>query len=66
MGIPTVTLATLPFEKAAQTAARIHALPDLPIVAIPHDYLHERPEAIRIQVDKVLEPLLQGLFETTG
>lgn len=64
MGVPTVTLATRPFEHAARTAARGHALPDLPIVTIPHDYLFEDEAAIRAQVDAVVAPVLEGLLET--
>ncbi|MBW2360821.1 MAG: hypothetical protein JRG84_07960 [Deltaproteobacteria bacterium] len=62
MGVPTVTLATQPFEHAARTAARGHSLPDLPIVTIPHDYLFEDEAAIRKQVESVIGPLLGGLF----
>ena len=61
-GVPTVTLATQPFVHAARTAARLHELPDLPVVEIPHDYLFEDEAAIRRQVADILEPLLAGLF----
>jgi len=63
MGVATVTLATQPFEHAARSAARAHALPTLPIVAIPHDYLFEDEAAIREQVAGVVEALVAGLFE---
>ena len=63
MGVPTVTLATRPFEHAARSAARAHTLPDLPIIAIPHDYLFEDEAAIRKQVAGVVDDLLAGLFE---
>ncbi len=63
MGVPTVTLATQPFEHAARSAARTHFLPDLPIVVIPHDYLFEDEAAIRKQVAGVVDPLLAGLFD---
>jgi len=66
MGVPTVTLATLPFERAARSAARAHRLPDLPIVAIPHDYLFEDEAAIRKQVASVVEELVEGLFQSEG
>ena len=62
MGVPTVTLATQPFEHAARSAARAHTLPRLPIVAIPHDYLFEDEAAIREQVAGVVEELAAGLF----
>ena len=63
MGVPTVTLATQPFEQAARSAARAHSLPRLPIVAIPHDYLFEDEDVIRERVAGVVEALVEGLFE---
>ncbi len=66
MGVPTVTLATRPFEHAARTAARAHSLPELPIVAIPHDYLFEDAAAIRERVVGVVDALVAGLFEATA
>jgi hypothetical protein len=41
LGIPTVTVVTEPFESAARTHARIHGMPDLPLVIVPQDYLVE-------------------------
>ena len=66
MGLPTVTLATPPFESVARSAARAHGLPDLPIVVIPHDYLSEPAEAIRAKIEQVLDRLLEGLFAPRG
>jgi hypothetical protein len=63
MGVPTVTLATQPFAHAARTAARTHALPELPIVVIAHDYLYEDEVAIHKRVAGVVDELLAGLFE---
>jgi len=63
MGIPTVTLATAPFLGAARSAARTHGLPDLPIVAVPHDYLFEDDAAIERQVATLLDSLIFGLFD---
>ena len=63
MGVPTVTLATEPFARAARSAARAHSLPGLPIVTIPHDYLFEDEAAISKQVAGVVDDLLAGLFE---
>ena len=62
MGVPTVTLATKPFLGAARSAARMHSLPDLPLVEIPHDYLFEDEARIRTQVAAIVEPILAGLF----
>ena len=62
MGIPTVTLATRPFLTAARNAARGHSLPELPIVAIEHDYLFEDEATIRDRVAGIVAPLLAGLI----
>ena len=51
MGVPTVTLATQPFEQAARSAARAHFLPELPIVVIPHDYLFEDEAAVEVALE---------------
>ena len=64
MGVPTVTLATQPFLNAARNAARAHSLPELPIVAIEHDYLFEDQATIRERAAGVVEPLLSGLLRT--
>jgi hypothetical protein len=66
MGVPTVTVVTEPFLGAARAAARGHGLPDLPLVAIPHDYLFESPEAMRLRARDLLDPLLAGLFRRTS
>lgn len=59
LGIPTVTVVTEPFTVAAETAARTLGMPDVPRVAIPHDYLSEDTDAIA----KKLEPLLDEILD---
>jgi hypothetical protein len=62
MGVPTVTFVTEPFVGAARAAARGHGLPDLPLVAIPHDYLFETEDAMRLRARGLIEPLLAAIF----
>jgi hypothetical protein len=64
MGIATVTVVTDPFLAAARAAARGHGLPELPLVAIPHDYLFEAEAAMRLRARGLLDPLLAGLFSS--
>ena len=54
MGVPTVTLVTRPFERAARTAARGHGLAELPIVVLADEFAEE-PDAV------VVEDVLRGL-----
>jgi hypothetical protein len=61
-GIPTVTFVTAPFESAARTHARIHGLPDLPLVIIPSDYVDGSDAVVARTVAPILDQLLAGLF----
>lgn len=56
MGVPTVTLVTKPFERAARSAARGHGLPELPIVVLADGFAPEPDEAA---IAGVLRGLLQ-------
>lgn len=58
LGIPTVTVVTEPFTVAADTVARSLGMPDIPRVAVAHDYLSEDNDAIA----KKLEPLLDEII----
>ena len=62
MGVTTVTFVTEPFVRAARAAARGHGLPDLPLVAIPHGYLFETEDAMRLRARGLIEPLLATTF----
>ena len=62
LGIPTVTLVTEPFTAAADTVARSLGMPDVPRVAIPHDYLSEETDAIAKKLEPLLEDILNQLL----
>lgn len=62
MGIPSVTIATEPFIKAAKAVCRSQGLPDIPIVVIPHDYLTETQDDMRAKIAHVVDQILRGLF----
>ena len=59
MGVPTVTLVTKPFERAARSAARGHGLAELPIVVLADGFAHEPDEA-------AIEGVLRGLLQQRG
>lgn len=52
-GVPTVTFVTEPFVGAARAVARSLGLPDLPLVVIPHDYLVEGDDVLRVRLEAV-------------
>ena len=56
MGVPTVTLVTKPFERAARSAARGHGLAELPIVVLADGFAPEPDEGD-------LEAVLRGLLQ---
>ncbi len=62
LGIPTVTFVTAPFASAARTLARIHGLPDIPLVIVADDYLENADDVIRERTAGLLDELLQDLF----
>ena len=62
LGIPTVTFVTAPFESAARTHARIHGLPDVPLVVIPSDYVDGSDAVAARTVAPVLGALYTGMF----
>jgi hypothetical protein len=61
-GIPTVTFVTAPFASAARTLARIHGLPDIPLVIVADDYLENADEVIRERTAGLLDEVLTDLF----
>jgi hypothetical protein len=62
LGIPTVTFVTAPFAAAARTLARIHGLPDIPLVIVADDYLENADHVIRERTAGILDDLLEDLF----
>jgi vacuolar-type H+-ATPase subunit F/Vma7 len=62
LGIPTVTFVTSPFEAAARTLARIHGIPDIPLIIVSDDYLENSDEVIRERTRDSLDEILAALF----
>ena len=61
-GTPTLTFVTEPFAHAARTHARIHRLPDLPLIIVPSDYLDRSDEAVAAKLAPILDEILGKLF----
>jgi hypothetical protein len=63
-GTPSLTFVTEPFAHAARTHARIHQLPDLPLIIVPSDYLDRSDEAVADKlaplIDEIVEKLSAG------
>ena len=62
LGIPTVTFVTAPFEAAARTLARIHGIPDLPLIIVSADYLENSDDVLRERSRQALDQIIQRLF----
>ncbi|MCW2547365.1 MAG: hypothetical protein JWN96_1825 [Mycobacterium sp.] len=62
LGVPTVTFVTSPFEAAARTLARIHGIPDIPLIIVSDDYLENSDEVIRERTRDSLDEILSALF----
>jgi hypothetical protein len=64
LGVPTVTFVTSPFEAAARTLARIHGIPDIPLIIVSDDYLENSDDVIRERTRDSLDEILTALFGT--
>ena len=62
LGIPTVTFVTSPFEAAARTLARIHGIPEIPLIVVAGDYLDNSDDVIRERTRDSLDEILTALF----
>jgi hypothetical protein len=62
LGIPTVTFVTSPFEAAARALARIHGIPDIPLIIVSADYLENSDDVIRERTRDSLDEILGALF----
>ena len=62
LGIPTVTFVTAPFESAARALARIHGIPDIPLIIVSDDYLENSDDVIRERTRGLLDELVGHLF----
>lgn len=63
-GTPSLTFVTEPFAFAARSHAKMHALPDLPLIVVPSDYLDRSDAAVAEKIgpliDEVIESLARG------
>jgi len=60
-GTPSLTFVTEPFEHAARTHARLHRLPDLPLIVVPSDYLDRSDEAVAEKLAPLIDEILAKL-----
>jgi hypothetical protein len=61
MGVPTVTLATRPFEKLSRATARARGVPDLPIIVLPFPYDQLPSAEIRELARRQIDAMLEGI-----
>jgi hypothetical protein len=61
LGVPSLTFVTEPFAHAARTHARIHGMPELPLVIVPSDYLDRSDEAVREKLAPLIEEIVSQL-----
>jgi hypothetical protein len=62
-GVPTVTFVTEPFLEAARTHARIHGMPDVPLIVIPtDDYLRQSDEELAANIEPVVVDVVSAIF----
>ena len=62
LGVPTVTFVTAPFESAARTLARIHGIPNIPLIVVSDDYFENSDDVIRERTRGLLDELIGHLF----
>lgn len=60
-GVPSVVVAFDTFFTAAQDQARAMAMPDIPIIVIPHIRAREKPEDFRGRADAALAEITAKL-----
>ncbi len=62
-GTPSLTFVTEPFAQAARTHARIHQLPELPLIVVPSDYLDRSDDAVAEKLAPLIDEILDKLCE---
>ena len=69
-GTPSLTFVTEPFALAARAHAKMHGLPDLPLIVVPSDYLDRSDAAVAEKlaplIDDVIEALSRGPAASTA
>jgi hypothetical protein len=57
---------TQPFEQAARTHARLHELPDLPLIIVPSDYLDRSDAAVAAKLAPLIDEIIEKLCDAGG
>jgi len=65
-GTPSLTFVTKPFEQAARTHARLHRMPDLPLVIVASDYLDRSDEAVAAKLAPLIDEIIERLCAPAG
>jgi hypothetical protein len=60
-GTPSLTFVTQPFAQAARNHARLHQLPDLPLIIIPSDYLDRSDTAVAEKLNPLIDEIVEKL-----
>ncbi len=60
-GTPSLTFVTEPFAHAARTHARLHQLPDLPLIIVPSDYLDRSDVAVAAKLAPLIDDVIAAL-----
>lgn len=60
-GTPSLTFVTEPFAQAARTHAKLHQLPDLPLMIVPSDYLDRSDVAVAAKLEPLIEEVIERL-----
>lgn len=60
-GTPSLTFVTEPFAQAARTHARLHQLPDLPLIIVPSDYLDRSDVAVEAKLAPLIDDVIAML-----
>ena len=61
-GTPSLTFVTEPFAHAARTHARLHQLPELPLVIVPSDYLDRSDLAVAEKLAPMIDEVIEKLW----
>ncbi len=56
---------TEPFEQAARTHARLHGLPDLPLIVVPSNYLDRSDAAVEEKLAPLVDEVIEKLSDTS-
>ena len=60
-GTPSLTFVTEPFALAARAHAKMHGLPDLPLIVVPSDYLDRSDAAVAEKLGPLIDDVIEAL-----